>query len=142
AGAVSKGPSAESQRDPAKSDDHNGQWQSAGPVMHTEDGERTRNEPIVEWRFFQIRYTVEPRRDPIAGLKHVAADLCLDGIDVVHQMWRTERTAEKNHGGDENNDQVRLGTPTGDEIRYSMRDGDVCIFHFFIHRNRIISPHR
>ena len=110
--------------------------------MDPEDGERTGNEPVVERRFFQIRHTVEARRDPIPGLKHVTGDLCLDGINVVHQMWRTERAAEKNHGCNENDDQVRLGTPTGGEIRYSRRDGDVCIFHFFIHRNRIMSPHR
>ena len=74
--------------------------------MDPEDGERTGNEPVVERRFFQIRHTVEARRDPIPGLKHVTGDLCLDGINVVHQRRRRNDASQVDGSGDEQNGQV------------------------------------
>jgi hypothetical protein len=35
------------------------------------------------------------RRHPVAGVEHVARDLALDGVDVVHQRRRTDDAAQK-----------------------------------------------
>jgi len=41
------------------------------------------------------------RRDPVAGAQHIASDLRLHCIDVVHQGWRRNDATQVNGGGDE-----------------------------------------
>ena len=81
--------------------------------MYAKETERRRDKPIVQRRLFKISDAVEARRNPIAGLKHVASDLRLHSIDVIHKMRGTECAAKENDSGDEDDHQVRLGTVAG-----------------------------
>jgi len=42
---------------------------------------------------------VEARGDPVAAGEHVAADLGLHGVHVIHQMGRADDQGKKNAGG-------------------------------------------
>ncbi len=75
-----------------------------------EDPERSRDQPVNQRRFFQIRNAVQPRRDPVAGGQHVARDLRLHGVHIVHQRRRRNHAARIHGGGDEQDDQVEAKT--------------------------------
>ncbi len=49
---------------------------------------------------------VEPRRDPIARRQHVARDLRLHRVHVVHQGGRGNHAADVNGGGKQNDSKV------------------------------------
>jgi hypothetical protein len=57
--------------------------------------------------------------DPIVRREHVARDLRLDGIDVVHQRGRREDAAEKNGGCKKKNDQAWTRADSGTTSRSS-----------------------
>src|ERR1039458_1277887 len=59
--------------------------------------------PINQRRLLKISHTVEPCRDPISAIKHVPCDLCLDRIDVVHQVRRAWDVGAENEAGCHNN---------------------------------------
>ncbi len=81
-------PSSKAIGDPAQQHNRQSQGQARGPVVHAEDGVRAGHHPVNQGGFFQIRYAVQPRGDPVAGDKHVAGDLCLNGVHVIHQTRR------------------------------------------------------
>ena len=109
--------------------------------MRAEDLERAGDQPVDERRFFEIGDAVQPRRHPVAGGQHVARDLRLHRVHVVHQRGRRNHAARVNRGGDQQNDQVEVKTLS--IVRRAGSAGAlVWIRHFFIHRNRIINPHR
>ena len=83
------------------------------PIVDAENLVGDRDHPIFERRFFEIRDAVQARRDPIAGIEHVARDLGLDGVDVVHQRRRTDDAAQKNGGGDRQDDQFVTAAVAG-----------------------------
>jgi len=51
-----------------------GAWQARGGFANAEELEAYCRAPIEKWRLFEPRFSVEARRDPIAGLSHVARD--------------------------------------------------------------------
>jgi len=51
-----------------------GARQPRGSFAHAEDLETYCRAPIEKWRFLEPRFSVKARRDPIAGLGHVARD--------------------------------------------------------------------
>ena len=79
-----------------------------GPVRRAEDLERPRDQPINERRFFEIGDAVQPRRHPVAGGEHVARDLRLHRVHVVHQRRRRNHAARIDRGGNQQNDQVEV----------------------------------
>ena len=125
-GFGSKSPPAEPDRDPTQQDDGQDEGQTARPVVYAKETERGCDHPVVQRGLFKISDAVETRRNPIAGLKHVAGDLRLHGIDIIHKMRGAECAAKEDGGGDKDNDQVRLETVSGDgETSYSGGvDGD------------------
>src|ERR1700732_3476479 len=62
--------------------------QTRGPVVHAENPIRYRHHPVVEWGFFEIGNTVEASGHPVAGCQHVASDLGLDCVHVIHETRR------------------------------------------------------
>ena len=66
--------------------------------MNAEDLIRCRNHPVDEGRLFQISDTIKPRRDPVFGRQHVAGDLRLDCVYIVHKMRWADDVNEKNEG--------------------------------------------
>ena len=71
---------------------------------------RARDQPVDQRRFFEIRDSIQPRRHPIAGSQHVARDLRLHRVHVVHQRRRRDHAARVDRGGDQQNDQVEVKT--------------------------------
>jgi hypothetical protein len=47
--------------------------------------------------------------DPVAGAEHVASDLRLDGVNVIHQARWAEDSAEEDEDGEEDDDQLIAG---------------------------------
>ncbi len=68
------------------------------------------NQPIHERRFFQVGNAVEARRDPVARGKHVARDLRLHGVHVVHQRRRGNDAAEIHGAGEKQNNYMEVRT--------------------------------
>ncbi len=54
-----------------------------------------------EWRLLEVREPVDMRSDPVAGSQHVARDLRLHGIHIVHQGRRRNNAAEIHSAGEE-----------------------------------------
>ncbi len=57
--------------------------------------------PVNERGLFEIRHAVEARCHPIAGGKHVAGDLSLHGVDIVHERRRRDDAAQVDGGGEQ-----------------------------------------
>ena len=66
--------------------------------MNAKDFIGKRHRPVNERRFLEIGHTVQTRGHPIAGLQHVAGDLRLHRIHVVHERGRRYDAADENHG--------------------------------------------
>jgi hypothetical protein len=43
-------------------------------------------------------------RDPVSGIEHIARNLRLDRVDVVHQRGRTDDAAQEDGGRDRQDD--------------------------------------
>ena len=69
--------------------------------MHAENFVGERDGPIDERRLFEIGDAVEARGYPIAGDEHVARDLRLHGVNVVHERRRRNDAADINRSGEE-----------------------------------------
>ena len=104
-------PLAKAEGYPAQRHDHKCQRQACRPIVDAKDAVRNGGQPVTQWRLFKIRDAVKPRSYPVARLKHVASDLCLHSIDIIHEMRRAERSTEKNGGGEKNDDHGSVGTP-------------------------------
>ena len=74
--------------------------------MHAEDAKRNRDQPILEGRFFEVSHAIEARCDPVTGLEHVAGDLRLHGVHIVHERWRAENGTEKNERCHQQDDEL------------------------------------
>ena len=61
--------------------------------MDAKNPVENRHDPINEWRLFEVGDAVQPRGNPVAGLQHVARNLSLNCVHVVHQgRWRNDAT--------------------------------------------------
>ena len=98
-------PSAHGRGKPAKSHRRQRNGDARRPIVSAENFVGERDRPVDERRFFQIRNAVEMRRHPVAGLQHVASDLRLHRIHIVHERGRRYNAAEENHGREENDDE-------------------------------------
>ncbi len=78
--------------------------------MDAEDAKRRGHNPVDERRFFEICDTVQAGGDPVSALKHVAGDLRLNGVHVVHQVRRTDDQGQKDAAGDEENKKIYTET--------------------------------
>ena len=74
--------------------------------MDPEDFETDGHHPIDEGRFFEIGDSVETGRDPVTAFEHVAGNLCLHCVDIIHQRRRTENRRNVDQRSEENNDQL------------------------------------
>ena len=43
-----------------------------------------RHGPIKQRRFFEVNYAIQASRNPVARLQHIAGNLGLHGIHIVH----------------------------------------------------------
>ncbi len=83
---------------------------AGGPVGCAEDFIGLGDHPVDERRFFKIRNAVQPGGHPIAGRQHVARDLRLHRVHIVHQRRRRNHAARVDRGGNEQNDKVEVKT--------------------------------
>jgi hypothetical protein len=67
--------------------------------VHAENFVRESDGPIDERRLFEIRNAVEAGGYPIAGDEHVASDLRLHGVNVVHKRRRRNDAAHIDRSG-------------------------------------------
>jgi hypothetical protein len=74
--------------------------------VDAEDQKRNRHHPVLQRRLLQIRNAIQPRRYPVARLQHVARDLGLHRVDVVHQIGRTENARQKDERGESHDDDI------------------------------------
>ena len=81
--------------------------------MDAEHLERGRDHPVLERRFFEVGDSVQAGRHPVAGIEHVAGDLRLDRVHVVHERGRADDAAQKNDRRDQKNDQAEVRRTTG-----------------------------
>jgi hypothetical protein len=92
-------PAGEAGRQPAQQHHAQRQRDARGPVMYAEDGVANCHRPVDERRLLQIRDAVQPRRHPVTRIQHVAGNLRLYGVDVVHQTRGTDNAAEVDGNG-------------------------------------------
>ena len=93
-----KAQAREARSDPAEQHGGKRDRDAGGPVMDAEDLERHGHHPVFEWRFFEVGDAVQPGGHPVARLQHVAGDLALDGIHVVHERRRADDAAGRKSG--------------------------------------------
>ncbi len=104
AGQLRKSPGGHARRDPAEQDREQRHGEPRGPVMHAEEGEGNGDGPVFEGRFLEVFDAIEARRHPVAGSEHVAGDLGLHSVHVVHQRRRADYGDKKYGGRKENYD--------------------------------------
>jgi len=80
--------------------------------MNAEDFVRYRHHPVDERRLFQISDAVKSCGDPVFRGQHVAGDLRLDRVDIVHEPWRAGDVEEKNERGHQNYEPTPSRTST------------------------------
>src|SRR5947208_4822702 len=66
------------------------------------DGERARQEPVEERRPIQRAHAVDPRRDPVAELRHLARGLRVQAFGGVDERRRAEADKVQAHRNDGN----------------------------------------
>src|SRR5579859_5860025 len=66
--------------------------------MHAEQPERTGHNPVNQRRLFNKRNAIQAGRNVVARCEHIARNLRLDGVHVVHESWRTDYTYKKDEG--------------------------------------------
>ncbi len=99
-----EGPGPEAESEPAQQHGHRRQGNARRPVVDAEDEEADGDHPVLQRRFLQVLDAVQLRGDPVARLDHVAGDLSLDGVHVVHKRGRADDAAEEDHHGDQQHD--------------------------------------
>ena len=97
-----KGPRPDSCRQPTEQDCNEGDGKSRGPVVHAKDRIRDRDHPVLQRGLFEILDAIQMRGYPIARHQHVACDLRLCGIHVIHESGRPEHAAEEDYRGHQN----------------------------------------
>ena len=110
--------------------------------MEAEDLETRRHQPVFERRFFEVGDAIEVSRHPIARIHHVARDLGLHRIHIVHQGRRTDQAGEKSERREKENDQVVAAKLSAERfLRLSEGLGGIWMRHFLSHRNNVSRPH-
>src|SRR5882724_6593651 len=72
--------------------------------MHAKNFVGGRHHPVTQRRFFQVGDAIQTRSDPVARDKHVARNLRLHGIHVVHQARRAGNIYQEDEAGSGYND--------------------------------------
>jgi nicotinamidase-related amidase len=72
--------------------------------MHPEDAVTDCDHPVLQRGFFKIRDAVQASGHPVARIQHVARDLRLHGIHVVHEGRRADHAPEENENGNSEDD--------------------------------------
>ena len=90
----------------AATDDGN----ACGPVRYAESFIGLRDQPIDEGGLFEIRHTVQPRGYPVARCEHIACNLRLHCIYVIHQRRRGDDAARINRGRDDQDNKIEVKT--------------------------------
>ncbi len=109
--------------------------------MHAEYFESDRHHPVNERRLFQIRDAIETSRHPVSRGQHGAGDLCLNGIDVIHQPGRTNDAYEEDEASRGEDDPTMPATAAS-VLAGFFSSTLVVMFHRFIQMNRTSNPHR
>ena len=91
-----EGPRSESSGQPRERHRGEHHGNAGGPVVYAENAIANRHQPINERSFFEISDPVQACGDPIARGQHVARDLRLHGVDVIHQRRRGDHAADVN----------------------------------------------
>ncbi len=109
--------------------------------MNAEDFIRHRHHPVDERCLFQISNTVKSCGDPVFRGQHVAGDLRLDRVHIVHEPGRAGDVEEENQGGNQNYEPTPSRTSTIGIVSRGSWDAN-SIFHRFIQINKTIRPHK
>src|ERR1700730_18578864 len=99
--------------------------------MDAEDLVRRCDHPVYERRLLQISDAVEPRGDPVLGGQHVAGDLRLDRVHIVHNVRWAGDVYEENEGSYQYYDPAVSRTSTIGMGGLASSDAN-SIFHRFI----------
>ncbi len=126
-----------------KAQQHHGQrqGQARGPVVHAKNFIGDRHHPVDQRRFFQVGNAIQAGGDPVAGDKHVAGDLRLHGVHIVHEARRAGDTNKEDEASCGYNDPTWSSTVG----TVSLGAGSMlpsATFHCFIHNNNTIRPHK
>ena len=109
--------------------------------MDAEDAVRRRHHPVDQRRLFQVGDAIETSRDPVSRGQHVAGDLRLHGVHIVHQARRTDDAYEEDEASCGDNDPTSSSTSTK-ALAVAASSSAISIFHRFIQMNRTIRPHK
>src|SRR4029077_7386182 len=109
--------------------------------MNAEDFIRHRHHPVNERRLLQISDPVKARGDPVFRGQHVAGDLRLNRIHIVHEPTWAGTVEEENEGGHQNYEPTPSKTSTIGIVSRCSWDAN-SIFHRFIQINKTIRPHK
>ena len=150
AGAVPECPSAEGRREEREADRRQDHGEARRPVVNAEEPVGAGDHPVEERGLFKVGDSIEARGHPVAGGEHIAGDLRLHRVDVVHQRRRREDAAEVDRRGEERHQQeapvlfqsLAVSSCLPDFSSFEAREGADWIFHRFIHRNSMTRPHK
>ena len=62
-----------------------------------------RHGPVNQGSLFQIHDAIQPRRHPVARSQHVASNLGLHGVNVIHEGWRRNDASQVDGSRDQQN---------------------------------------
>jgi len=63
--------------------------------VHAEHPKRSCDHPVDQRGLFKVGDAIETGGDPVSRGQHGASNLCLDGIDIIHQARRTDDAYEE-----------------------------------------------
>ena len=112
-GAPAERPRAESRGQPPQRYARKRYGYARGPIEGAENLVGDGNQPVNQRRFFEINNAVDARRDPIARGQHIAGDLRLHGVHIVHQRRRGENATQINRRGHQGDSQVDVNMLAG-----------------------------
>jgi len=78
--------------------------------VHAKDLVRRRHDPVDERRFFEVGDAVQAGSHPVPALEHVAGDLRLHSVDIIHQVRRAEDQRKKGAASDDQDDRIYIKT--------------------------------
>ncbi len=74
--------------------DCEGEWETCGRSVRTEEFEAGGHGPVEEWGFFEVADAVGVEGDVVVAEEHLAGDFGVDGVGVVE-----ERRSEESEAG-------------------------------------------
>src|SRR6185312_13889105 len=104
---LTKSPAPIPRSNPAEQYCSKRKWNARSPVVHTKNKIRDCDKPIWRRGLLHVRHAVKLGDYPITRLKHVAGQLRVGRVHIIHEAWGRYHASKKNRSRNEQQQQFR-----------------------------------